>query len=169
MTAGACFALVVTGCSGGKEAPRVAGDQAGSGGTKSGQQDPRAIRQAYVNCMHDQGQTGLSLDDKGRIVSKSNEAGNDVTGYNQAAKICDAKVPGMQQERAKGNAKIVEGARKFVACARKNGMPDMADPDPNDGTVVFKKAPDVEAFNRVNQLCNKEGQQIPGYKLDQAG
>lgn len=166
---GAGLVLVVAGCSGGKEAPRVAGDQGGSGGTETGQRDPRAIRQAFVNCMHEQGQSGVSLDDKGNIVLKSNGAGDDTAGYDQASKICNAKVPGIQQERDARNAKMVKAARKFVACARKNGLPDIPDPDPKDGTVNFKKEPDMDAFAKVGQLCTKDGQQLPGYTIDQAG
>ncbi|MEG8281262.1 hypothetical protein [Streptomyces sp. AHA2] len=119
--------------------------------------------------MHEQGQSGVSLDDKGNIVLKSNGAGDDTAGYDHASKICNAKVPGIQQERDARNAKMVKAARKFVACARKNGLPDIPDPDPKDGTVNFEKEPDMDAFAKVGQLCTKDGQQLPGYTIDQAG
>ncbi|MFE0178228.1 hypothetical protein ACFWZ2_38550 [Streptomyces sp. NPDC059002] len=121
--------------------------------------------------MNGEGQAGVKLDDKGRIVSDAgttSESGKSGGGaYAEAEKTCNAQVPGIQQEFEKSDAQAVEASRKFVACARKNGMPAFPDPDPKDGAVRFKESPDMDAFNKISQLCTKTGQELSGFSVEE--
>ncbi|MFC9705238.1 hypothetical protein ACFTWD_31625 [Streptomyces sp. NPDC056943] len=156
-------ALVVSGCSASQDAaPKVAGDD-GSGSGKP--QDDAAIKQSWVSCMHAQGQTQVLLDKEGNIsVPAAGTGSAPVGGYDAAAKVCDGKNPGIHQVQKKNDKKFVDMARAFVACGRKNGYPDMPDPDPKDGILVFTAQQfDAAKWDAIQPACSKLP--MPGYRI----
>ncbi|WP_372405334.1 hypothetical protein [Streptomyces luteireticuli] len=164
MTALAVAAVVsVSGCTAEQKAPDVAG---GGGASASGKpKDQRAVRQQWVDCMHQEGQTGVIMGPKGEVqipaggaVGKSG-GGADNSAYDQAEKTCNAKVPGMQQVQEQDKQKAVDQARKYVACLRGNGYADAPDPDPKTGVIVVDpKKWDKAKFGVAAKACTK----IPG-------
>lgn len=160
-------ALVITGCSSKETAPSVAG---GDGAGNSKPQDDSAVRRAWVDCMHKQGQTSVEQDKDGNITFPASATDADspgsANGYDAASKVCDAKVPGIHQALPKGNEKAVEQARAFVACARKNGYADIPDPDPKTGILKFPaKSFDSAAWDAIAPACGKLP--MPGYSIGQ--
>ncbi|MFJ6574884.1 hypothetical protein ACIQMY_02860 [Streptomyces sp. NPDC091368] len=156
-------ALVMSGCSASQdEAPKVAGDDGTGGGTP---QDDSAIKQSWVSCMHTQGQTQVLLDKEGNIAIPASGTGSaPVGGYEAAAKLCDEKNPGIHQVQEKNHKKFVDMARAFVACGRKNGYPDMPDPDPKNGTLVFTNETfDAAKWDAIQPACGKLP--MPGYRI----
>lgn len=161
-------ALTVTACSSGEDkAPKVAGDQDGQGKQKK-PKDDAAVRQAWTQCMHDEGHTDIKVDEQGRVAlpaappgdDQGAEAGDDML---KAMKKCDAKVPGMKQLQEKGDTEGLKQARGLVDCLRKNGMPDMADPDPkNGGAISMPKDFDQKAWNKAFGIC---GDKYPGVPM----
>ncbi|WP_439678161.1 hypothetical protein [Embleya sp. MST-111070] len=130
--------LAVAGCSSGDSAPKVAGDE---GGGKAKAQDDNAVRKAWVDCMHKQGQNSVSQDKDGNITFEAASTGTGLPpGFETASRLCDEKVPGINQVKHADNAKWVEMSRKWVECARKNGYTDMPDPDPKSGLLAIPKA-----------------------------
>ncbi|MGW5449425.1 hypothetical protein [Streptomyces asiaticus] len=167
-------ALTVTACSTESEdkAPRVAGDQ-GKQNAKDKSRDQRAVAQAYIQCMRDQGQE-VKVDEQGRIAVPA--AGpNDATGGGgkqgkvaggdllKAMDKCDTKVPGMKQLRDKGNTETLKQARGLVDCLRKNGIPDMPDPDPkNKGAVSAPgNTASQEKWTKAIGTCGKKFPGVP--------
>ncbi|MFC9797242.1 hypothetical protein ACFVJI_31950 [Streptomyces sp. NPDC127584] len=158
-------ALVMSGGSSSQdEAPKVAGGD-GTGGGKP--QDDSAIKQSWVSCMHAQGQTQVLINKEGDIsVPASGTGSGAVGGYEAAAKLCDEKNPGISQVQEKNNKKFVDMARAFVACGRKNGYPDMPDPDPKDGILVFtNQSFDAAKWEAIQPACGKLP--LPGYRIGQ--
>ncbi|MFH8472374.1 hypothetical protein [Streptomyces sp. NPDC018000] len=156
-------ALVVSGCSSPSSAPDVAG---GDGAGKSKPQDDNAVRRAWVDCMHQQGQNGVEQDKEGNITVPAASADDPAAadGYDAASKACDAKVPGIHQATRKNNEKFVEQARAFVACARKNGYADIPDPDPKTGLLKFTTASfNAARWDAIQPACGKLP--MPGYSI----
>lgn len=155
--------LALAGCSSGESAPEVAG---GEGQVQGKQQDDNAVRRAWVSCMHKQGQTSVEQDKDGNISFPASGTGSGLPqGFETASRLCDEKVPGINQIREADSAKFVEMARKWVKCARKNGYSDMPDPDPKDGTVVIPSAKFDEAkWDAVARACNAKFTP-PGYRI----
>ncbi|MDV9190539.1 hypothetical protein R6L23_20350 [Streptomyces sp. SR27] len=156
-------ALAVGGCSSPSSAPEVAG---GGGEGRNKPQDDNAVRQAWVNCMHQQGQNSVEQDKDGNITfpasSVDGPAGAD--GLDAATKLCDAKVPGIHQATQKNNEKFVEQGRAFVACARKNGYADIPDPDPKTGLLKFTPASfNAARWDAMQPACGKLP--MPGYSI----
>ncbi|MFE7580020.1 hypothetical protein ACFU5Y_00450 [Streptomyces gardneri] len=157
--------LVMSGCSADDTAPRVAGDE-GTGGGKT--QDDNVVRRAWVTCMHGQGQNGVQQDKDGNIYMPAAGTGDDaaVAGYEAAAKVCDAKNPGIHQVNEKNSRKFVEMGRAWVACARKNGYPDLPDPDPKTGILNIPRLSfDPAKWDAVQPACSKLP--LPGYQIGQ--
>lgn len=158
-------ALVMTGCSSQGTAPSVAG---GDGAGKSKPQDDNAVRRAWVDCMHKQGQTSVEQDKDGNITFPATglDSPGSANGFDAASRACDAKVPGIHQVQQKGDEKAVEQARAFVACARKNGYADIPDPDPKSGILNFTaKSFDSAAWDALQPACGKLP--MPGYSIGQ--
>ncbi|MFI5981888.1 hypothetical protein ACIBEA_13530 [Streptomyces sp. NPDC051555] len=157
--------LALTGCSSQAAAPQVAGAE-GAGKGKGKAQDDNAVRKAWVDCMHKQGQTSVQQDKDGNIGFPA--AGTDsgmLSGYDTAGRLCDEKVPGIHQIQKADNAKFVEMARKWVACARKNGYPDMPDPDAEEPVVVIPRAVFNEAkWDAASKACDAQFP-LPGYRI----
>ncbi|MEU9850106.1 hypothetical protein [Streptomyces sp. NPDC047985] len=156
-------ALVVSGCSSPSSAPEVAG---GGGAGKSKPQDDNAVRRAWVDCMHQQGQNSVEQDKEGNITFPAAGVDDPAAdgGFDAASKVCDAKVPGIHQATQEHDEKFVEQGRAFVACARKNGYADIPDPDPNTGLLKFT----ADSFNAarwdaVQPACGKLP--MPGYSI----
>ncbi|ROQ81573.1 hypothetical protein EDD95_1158 [Streptomyces sp. CEV 2-1] len=160
-------ALVMTGCSSQDTAPSVAG---GDGTGESKPQDDDAVRRAWVDCMHKQGQTSVEQDKDGNITFPASGTGVDgpgsANGFDAASKACDAKVPGIHQVQQKGNEKFVEQGRAFVACARKHGYAGIPDPDPKSGILNFPaKSFNTAAWDAIQPACGKLP--MPGYSIGQ--
>ncbi|MFE9001403.1 hypothetical protein ACFYOY_04535 [Streptomyces sp. NPDC007875] len=170
-------ALTMTACSTEPEdkAPRVAGDQ-GKQNAKGKTQDQGAITQAYAQCMRDQGQE-VKVDEQGRIAVPA--AGTEDTGgpggkqdaeageLDKAMKKCDVKVPGMKQLRDKGDVERLKQARGLVDCLRKNGIPDMPDPDPKDRGAISApgETTSSEKWTKASGICGKKFPAVP-YKAE---
>ncbi|MFI6650956.1 hypothetical protein ACIBI8_25550 [Streptomyces sp. NPDC050529] len=160
-------ALVMTGCSSDGAAPSVAG---GDGTGKSKPQDDDAVRRAWVDCMHKQGQTSVEQDEEGNITFPATgidvDSPGSANGLDAASKTCDAKVPGIHQVQQKGNEKFVEQGRAFVACARKHGYADIPDPDPKTGILVFPaRSLNTAKWDAIQPACGKLP--MPGYSIGQ--
>ncbi|MER8034014.1 hypothetical protein [Streptomyces hydrogenans] len=156
-------ALVMSGCSASQDAaPRVAGDDGSDTGVP---QDDAAVKQSWVSCMHARGQTQVVLDKEGNIsVPAAGTGSAPVGGYDEAAKVCDGKNPGIHQVQKKNNKKFVDMARAFVACGRKNGYPDMPDPSPEDGILVFTgQSFDAAKWDAIQPACGELP--MPGYRI----
>ncbi|MCX4783149.1 hypothetical protein [Streptomyces sp. NBC_01264] len=156
-------ALALAGCSSAAPAPEVAGSDRGGPVTP---QDDNAVRRAWVDCMHKQGQTGVEQDKDGNIgfPAASTDTGMP-SGYDAASRLCDEKVPGIHQVQKADNAKFVEMGRKWVECARKNGYSDMPDPDPEDGVVIIPRAVfDAAKWDAVVRACEAKFP-LPGYRI----
>ncbi|MFZ3493792.1 hypothetical protein ACODT5_11325 [Streptomyces sp. 5.8] len=161
--ASAAAVLALAGCSAATPAPEVAG---GGGGGQVKPQDDNAVRRAWVDCMHKQGQTSVEQDKDGNIgfPAASTDSGMP-SGYETAARLCDEKVPGIHQVQRADSAKFTEMARKWVECARKNGYPDMPDPDPEEGTVVVPRALfDAAKWDAASSACEARFP-LPGYRI----
>ncbi|MEV7521872.1 hypothetical protein [Streptomyces sp. NPDC091371] len=170
LAAGAAAAVLASaGCSSGDPVPEVAG--AGSTGPGKGKgkgkpQDDNAVRRAWVDCMHKQGQTSVEQDKDGNIgfPAASTDSGLP-PGYDTAARLCDEKVPGIHQVQRADQAKFVEMARTWVTCARKNGYPDMPDPDPKEGIVIIPRAAfDAGKWDAAGRACDPQFP-LPGYRI----
>ncbi|MFB9368502.1 hypothetical protein ACWCYY_24130 [Kitasatospora sp. NPDC001664] len=161
--AAAVAVLLTAGCSSGSAAPEVAG-AGGSGRAKP--QDDDQVRRAWVDCMHKQGQTGVEQDKDGNIGFPAARTDTGLPeGYETATRICDEKVPGIHQVQQANKAKFVEMGRKWVACVRQNGYPDMPDPDPKDGIVVIPRAVfDATKWSVAGKACD-ERFPMPGYRI----
>ncbi|MFB6837158.1 hypothetical protein [Streptomyces sp. NPDC056361] len=158
-------ALLTSGCSAEDSAPRVAGDD---GSRASGPQDDNAVRRAWVTCMHAQGQNQVQQDEEGNIYTPAAGVGTegDVAGYEAAAKVCDAKNPGIHQATEKTHRKFVDQARAWVACGRKNGYPDLPDPDPKTGILQIPRAAfDAAKWDAIQPACSKLP--APSYQIGQ--
>ncbi|MER6098817.1 hypothetical protein ABT154_23785 [Streptomyces sp. NPDC001728] len=156
-------ALAVSGCSSPSSAPDVAG---GGGTGRDKPQDDDAVRRAWVNCMHQQGQNSVEQDKDGNITFPAAGVGDPAgaDGMEAASKLCDAKVPGIHQATQKNDAKFVEQARAFVACARKNGYADIPDPDPKTGVLKFTPTTfNVARWDAIQPACGKLP--MPGYSI----
>ncbi|MFD5145674.1 hypothetical protein [Streptomyces sp. NPDC058401] len=161
--AAAVAVLALAGCSAAAPAPEVAGSDRGG---KVKPQDDNAVRRAWVDCMHQQGQTSVEQDKDGNIgfPAASTDTGLP-SGYDAAARLCDEKVPGIHQIQKADSAKFVELARKWVECARKNGYPDMPDPDPEEATVVIPRALfDAAKWDAASRACDAQFP-LPGYRI----
>ncbi|MDH6543709.1 hypothetical protein ACFXJO_22650 [Streptomyces lavendulae] len=148
-------ALVMSGCSSQEAAPKVAG---GDGSGKSKPQDDGAVRRAWVTCMHGQGRNEVQQDKDGNITTPASGTGGDadVSAYEAAVKICDEKVPGIHQAKAKINQKFVDEARAWVACGRKNGYAELPDPDPKTGVLLIPRlAFDPAKWDAIQPACSK--------------
>ncbi|MFE4634920.1 hypothetical protein ACFRJ1_16315 [Streptomyces sp. NPDC056773] len=155
--------LALAGCSADAPAPEVAG---GERGGKAKPQDDNAVRRAWVDCMHKQGQTSVEQDKEGNISfpAASTDSGMP-SGYEDAARLCDEKVPGIHQVKKADNGKFVEMARKWVECARKNGYADMPDPGAEDGVVVVPRTVFDEAkWDAASRACDAQFP-LPGYRI----
>jgi hypothetical protein len=153
-------AVAVTACSSDKGgAPKVAG--AGAGGTKA--KDQGAVKQAWVQCMHEAGQTSVQVDKDGEVYlpASGTDAGQSsgADALSSAMAACDAKVPGMQQIKDATIRTMVEEARGMAVCLRKNGLSvqQVPDPDPKYGGNLAI-APDIDTalFEKAFAICAKD-------------
>ncbi|MFJ6655738.1 hypothetical protein ACIQNG_05145 [Streptomyces sp. NPDC091377] len=157
-----CSAVALSACSsGGGNAPDVAG---GEGSVKP--QDDGAIRQAWVRCMQDEGQTEVQLGEDGRIqmpMGQTEEGAGAGAGSDPLAKAmetCNKKVPGLKQLQDSAiPPEIVEEARGLVTCLRENGLTvkQVPDPDPKyKGNVAIAPDVDDKVFQKAYAICSKD-------------
>ncbi|MFJ9446792.1 hypothetical protein ACIRRH_33775 [Kitasatospora sp. NPDC101235] len=170
--------LVVVGCSSGTDAaPRVAGT--GTGTVKP--QDEGAIKQAWVQCMHEAGQTSVQVNKQGQVewpAAGAGEAGSGsaadagAAAMEKAMTACDAKVPGMRQIADKDLPKMVERARQLAVCLRNNELTIGQVPDPDakfGGNVAIAVDIDPAAFERAYAVCGKDFQDVGVTSLGKEG
>ncbi|MDF3293227.1 hypothetical protein [Streptomyces silvisoli] len=156
--------LLVAGCGSGSDGGGGKDDVASvdKKGTSAPPVDKETTYRKYASCLRDQGISGVKVDDNGVGLSASSANGegsggqSDAQAIDKAMQVCNKKVPGMQQLQAQRDEKAVQDARKFAACARKNGIPDMADPAVVNGAPQLK-TPDVppETWNKVLEKCKE--------------
>ena len=156
--------LLVAGCGSGSDGGGGKDDVASvdKKGTSAPPVDKEATYRKFESCLRDQGVSGVKVDDNGVGLSASgadksgggSDEQSDAQAIDKAIAVCNKKVPGMQQLRAQHDEKAVQDARRFAACARKNGVPDMADPGVVDGAPQMKM-PDVppETWTKVLEKC----------------
>ncbi|MGW7408438.1 hypothetical protein ACWGI9_32940 [Streptomyces sp. NPDC054833] len=156
--------LLVAGCGSGSEGGGGTDDVASvdKKGTSAPPVDKETTYRKYASCLRDQGISGVKVDDNGVGLNASgaDKSGDgsgeqsDAQAIDKAMAVCNKKVPGMQQLQAQHDEKAVQDARKFAACARKNGIPDMADPGVVNGAPQIKM-PDVppETWTKVLEKC----------------
>ncbi|MFE4263603.1 hypothetical protein [Streptomyces sp. NPDC056883] len=161
--AAATALLSLARCSADAPAPEVAGGERGRQATP---QDDDAVRRAWVDCMHRQGRTSVEQDEDGAIGLPAASTYRGMrSGYEDAARLCDEKVPGMHQVKKADTTKFVEMARKWVACARKNGYSEMPDPDPQEAVVVIPRSVFDEArWDAAARACDAR-LPLPGYRI----
>jgi len=127
--------------------------------TQSGS-DSAATRAKWLKCMHDAGQSQVKMTKDGQIVMPGERPGQEAEAEQvaKAVKQCNAKVPGMQQLGAdKPDSKSIEQARGLAKCLRKNGISDMADPEPSQpDTLVTPTNVDQAAWNKAFGICGKD-------------
>ncbi|MFJ1795173.1 hypothetical protein [Kitasatospora griseola] len=153
-------AAAMTACSSDKgSAPNVAG--ASGGGGKA--QDEGAVKQAWVQCMHEAGQTGVQLTREGQVSvpAAGTDAGQSsgAEALQRAMSACDAKVPGMQQLNDRAVRAMVEEARGLAVCLRKNGLTaeQVPDPDPKySGNLAISPDIDSALFQKAFAICSKD-------------
>jgi hypothetical protein len=120
-------------------------------------------RRGWLQCMHDAGQTQVKMTQAGQIVMPAGRPGDSDTAMAEAVKKCNSKVPGMQQlGRAKPDSESIKQARGLATCLRKNGVPDMADPEPKQpDTLVTPTGVDPKAWNKAFGICGKDYPDVP--------
>ncbi|MFI7498811.1 hypothetical protein ACIBVL_09870 [Streptomyces sp. NPDC049687] len=163
--------LSLTGCSLVQEdpVPEVAATDR-DGGSTARPKDADAIRQAWLRCMHDAGHTELRMGDDGGVrrpaagpdTAEDAAAGQKAKDMKEDTQKCNAKVPGMQQLQEKLRAGDMKAARGLAACLRENGLPDVADPKPEDGAALtVPQDVDPAAWNKAYGICGKKYPQVP--------
>jgi hypothetical protein len=170
--------LALGGCSSGTDtAPKVAGARTSTGKP----QDEGAVKQAWVQCMHEAGQTSVQVNKQGQVEIPAAGADADGSGsgadsgadaMQKAMSECDAKVPGMRQLADKDLPKRVERARQLAVCLRKNGLTiaQVPDPDPKfSGQVAIAVDIDQAAFERAYAICGKDFQDVGVTSLGKDG
>jgi hypothetical protein len=149
-----------SGDDGGKD---VASVEKKDGGATPPAADRQKIYRQYASCLREKGVTGVTVSDQGvgmagQGASKGDASGTPSNGddIQKAMTECNKKVPGMQQLNSQRDEEAVAGSRKFAACARKNGIPGMADPAVVNGAPQMK-IPDVapEVWQKVLEKCRK--------------
>jgi hypothetical protein len=122
--------------------------------------DSAATREKWLKCMHDAGQSQVKMTKDGQIVMPGTGPDQEAEAAQvaKAVKDCNAKVPGMQQVGPdKPDARAIEQARGLARCLRKNGISDMADPEPDQpDTLVTPKNVDQAAWNKAFGICGKD-------------
>ncbi|MEU9381448.1 hypothetical protein AB0D38_10835 [Streptomyces sp. NPDC048279] len=116
-----------------------------------------AVRQKWLQCMRDAGQTGIRISDDGKVLMPA--AGPSVgDSMAKALKACNAKVPGMQQlNTAKPDFASINRARGMAGCLRKHGVPNMADPEPDRPNILVMPAGiDSKTWDKALGICAKE-------------
>ncbi|MFG2694792.1 hypothetical protein [Kitasatospora sp. NPDC048407] len=153
-------------------APNVAGASGGGGRTL----DEGAINQAWVQCMHEAGQTGVQLtkDGKASVPAVGTDAGQaaGADALAQAMSACDAKVPGKQQLNDRAVRAMVEEARGLAVCLRKNGLTaeQVPDPDPKyGGNLAISPDTDSALFQKAFAICSKDHPGVGVTSLGQDG
>lgn len=169
--------LALGGCSSGTDtAPKVAGARTDT----AKPQDEGAIKQAWVQCMHEAGQTSVQVNKKGQVeMPAAGSVDGPGSGVDSGADAmqkamteCDAKVPGMRQLADKGLSKRVERARQLAVCLRKHGLTvtQVPDPDPKfSGNLAIAVDIDVAAFDRAYAICGKDFQDVGVTSLGKDG
>ncbi|MFE2727309.1 hypothetical protein [Kitasatospora sp. NPDC059327] len=135
--------LGLVSCGGDGGGSKVAG--AGAGGASNATGDQRQVMQKYASCLRDQGVQGVEVTDQGVGIPATGVGDGGAAGADlvtRASGHCDKQVPEYhqlaQRLRADQGKKDLDAARKFAACMRKNGLPDMPDPELDGGAVVIR-------------------------------
>ncbi len=151
--------LLVTGCGGSEGDSKDNVASVDKKGTSAPPVDKDETYRAYAGCLRGQGITGVTVSEQGVGIpggdaGKSGNQQSDPQAVEAAMRVCNKKVPGMEQLRAQQNEKIVADSRKLAACARKNGMPGMPDPTIVDGHPQMKMPDDeAAAWGKVLKKC----------------
>ncbi|MFB8243385.1 hypothetical protein ACFC58_43325 [Kitasatospora purpeofusca] len=153
--------LGLVGCGGDAGGPKVAGAAAGDRAPG----DQRQVMQKYASCLRDQGVQGVEVTDLGVGIPATGVGDGGAAGADlvtRASGHCDKQVPEYhqlaQRLRADQGKKDLDAARKFAACMRKNGLPDMPDPELDGGAVVIRTpaGPNWEvAMPKCGELMNR--------------
>ncbi|MCZ4602841.1 hypothetical protein O3S80_03450 [Streptomyces sp. Lzd4kr] len=158
--------LLTAGCGSGMGGDDGGADVASVHKKDGGATPPAADRQKtyrqYASCLREKGVTGVTVSDEGVGMAGQGASKDDGSGTSNGDDIqkamteCNKKVPGMQQLNSQRDEEAVAGSRKFAACARKNGIPAMADPAVVNGAPQMK-IPDVapEIWQKVLEKCRK--------------
>jgi len=161
LTLGAAASVTACTSSGEKQTPNVAGDD-GRQNKQGRTQNPKDVAEAYAKCMREQGQE-VEIDEFGRVGAPASGPGGEGRVADEklpeAIKECDKKVPGLKQLREKADTTALKQGRGLVKCLRKNGIPNMADPDPKTGRISVPNDAVGEKWGKAMGIC---GSQFPG-------
>jgi hypothetical protein len=165
----AALALTVAGCggSGGSDSssPGSSGSKSGSSSSKSGASGSNAnptLEQAvkFAQCMRENGVTNFPDPDKdGRFVIAAGGPNRNTPQFRNALQACKSlQPPGFLKDDPAEVAREQEAWLKWAQCMRKNGIPNM--PDPQDGRLrVPRDRINVNSpqFKNALKVCRDAG------------
>ncbi|GAA4605378.1 hypothetical protein GCM10023195_18620 [Actinoallomurus liliacearum] len=126
----AALALTVAGCGGSGDS------RSGSSGSNANPALEQAVK--YAQCMRENGVTSFPDPDKnGRFMIAAGGPNRNSPQFKKAQQACKSQEPpGIQDDPAQ-RAQDQKEWLKWAQCMRKNGIPDI--PDPQDGRLLVPK------------------------------
>lgn len=126
----AALALVTAGCGGSGDS------KAGSSGSTANSTLEQAVK--YAQCMRKNGVTDFPDPDKnGRFMIPAGGPNRNSPQFKNAQRACKSQEPPGIQEDPAERAQAQKEWLKWAQCMRRNGVPDM--PDPQDGRLRVPK------------------------------
>jgi hypothetical protein len=125
----AALALTAAGCGGSGDS------KAGSSGSNSNPTLEQAVK--YAQCMRENGVTNFPDPDKNGRIAIGAGVDNKSPQAKKAQQACKSKEPPGLQENPAQKAQAQNEWLKWAQCMRKNGIPDM--PDPQDGRLLVPR------------------------------
>jgi hypothetical protein len=132
----------------------------GGGGNNAGADDREAALVKYSQCMRSNGVPSFPDPVGGRLqlkVQRGGELDPDSPQFQAAQQACKSvEPPGLGTSGQSG--KQQEDMLKFVACMRKNGVPNFPDPQPDGRLLINRGAgvdPESAAFKKAEETCRK--------------
>jgi hypothetical protein len=128
--AAAALALTVAGCGGSGDS------KSGSAGSNANPNLEKAVK--YAQCMRGNGVTNFPDPDKnGRFMIPAGGPNRNSPQFKKAQQACKSQEPPGIQDNPAERAQDQKEWLKWAQCMRKNGIPDM--PDPQDGRLLVPR------------------------------
>lgn len=136
----AALAMVTAGCGGSGGSGAGSSGSSGSNSNSSGSNANATLEQAvkYSQCMRENGVTKFPDPDKdGKIRIAAGGPNRNLPQYKKAQQACKSQEPpGLQDDPAE-TAKAQQEWLKWAQCMRRNGIPNM--PDPQNGRLLVPR------------------------------